>query len=213
MVPVQQLSLPEQVASQAELIVNSVQQTDYQFTDNIDVDRGIYDCDCNGFASLVLKRAAPGHYALLPKETDQERPRAFEYYVLFTSLNPDKPNGWRRIDFLRDADRGDMIAWRYQDVKKHHATGHVMIVAETPRADDSGTFSVRVYDSAHQAHLDDTRGNGERQSKTGVGSGVIKFKVDDEGRPAAFQFSPSDHFETFPIAIGRLEALPPESNS
>jgi len=33
-----ELSLAEQVAAQAEFIVNNLQQTDYQYTENIDVD-------------------------------------------------------------------------------------------------------------------------------------------------------------------------------
>ncbi|MGA7410220.1 MAG: hypothetical protein WBW33_07025 [Bryobacteraceae bacterium] len=58
MTPIPQLSLPQQLASQAEFIVNNLQQTDYQHTENIDEDRGVYDCDCNGFVSFVMERAA-----------------------------------------------------------------------------------------------------------------------------------------------------------
>ena len=39
------LSLSAQVAAQAEFIVSNLRQTDYQHTEHIDVDRGIYDCD------------------------------------------------------------------------------------------------------------------------------------------------------------------------
>ncbi|MGA7411724.1 MAG: hypothetical protein WBW33_14695 [Bryobacteraceae bacterium] len=52
-----QLSLPGQLASQAEFIVNNLQQTDYQHPENVDVDRGVYDCDCHGFVSFVMERA------------------------------------------------------------------------------------------------------------------------------------------------------------
>jgi hypothetical protein len=196
------------MATQAEFIVSNLQQTDYQHTENIDVDRGVYDCDCNGFVSFVMERAAPDHYAMIPKEANQLRPRAFEYYVFFSSLTPESTGGWHRINFLRDARRGDIIAWRFPKVEKGHDTGHVLIAAGTPTADDSGIFSLSVYDSAAQSHFDDTRGDGEGEFETGVGSGVITFKVDDTGRPAAFQFSPSDQFKTLPIAIGRVETLP-----
>jgi hypothetical protein len=204
-----QLSLLEQVAWQAEFIVNNLRQTDYQHIEHIDVDRGVYDCDCNGFVGFVLERAAPGHYALIPKETDQLRPRAFKYYEFFTSLTQHPVSGWRRVDFLRNVRRGDIIAWRFPHLEKDHNTGHVLLAAETPTVDDSGIFAVRVYDSAAQPHFDDTRGNDEGEFATGVGSGFIKFKVDDTGRPTAFQFAPSDHFKTLPIAIGRIEPLPP----
>ena len=36
------LSLPGQIATQAALMVNNVQQTDYQRSENIDVDFGIF---------------------------------------------------------------------------------------------------------------------------------------------------------------------------
>jgi hypothetical protein len=87
-------------------------------------------------------------------------------------------------------------------------TGHVLWAAETPVADGSGTFTLRVYDSAAEPHFDDTRGTGEGQFGTGVGSGFINIQVDDAGRPTAFQFAPSGGFTTLPIAIGRLEPLP-----
>ena len=208
MTPSAHLSLPEQMASQAELITNSLNQTDYQHVEKVDVDRGVYYCDCNGFVSFTMQRAAPAHYLMIPKEANQLRPRAFEYYVFFNSLTPESTGGWHRIDFLRDARRGDILGWRFPKVEKGHDTGHVVVVAETPTVDASGVFTVRVYDSAAQPHFDDTRGTGEGQFAKGVGSGLLKFKVDQAGRPTAFQFAPLDKFETLPIAIGRLEPLP-----
>src|SRR5450631_3626994 len=83
MTPIPRLSLSHQIAWQAEFIVDNLQQTDYQHTDNIAVDRGVYDCDCSGFVSFVLQRAAPDHYAMIPKEATQPRPRAFKYYEFF----------------------------------------------------------------------------------------------------------------------------------
>jgi hypothetical protein len=207
MTPMQQDLIREQIASQAEFVVDNLQQTDYQHTDNIDVDNGVYDCDCNGFVGFVLKNVAPAQYALVPKETNQSRPRAFKYYGFFASLTPESSGAWRRIDSLRHARRGDIIAWRFPRIEKDQNTGHVLIVAETPTADDSGSFSVRVYDSAAEPHFDDTRGSGPGQFPTGVGSGVINFVVDGAGRPTAYQFAPpaSAEFEYVQIAIGRAE--------
>jgi hypothetical protein len=202
-------AIPEQLAAQAEQIVNTVTQTDYQHVDNIDVAKGIYDCDCNGFVGFVLETVAPKHLALVPKEADESRPRAFKYYGFFASLTPRSPGGWRRIDLLKDARRGDIIAWRFPTIEKGQNTGHVVLLAETPTAADSGIFSVRVYDSAAEPHFDDTRGSESGQFPTGVGSGVINFIVDGEGRPIAYQFAPptSADFEYRPIAIGRAEPL------
>jgi hypothetical protein len=200
---------PAQIASQAQHIVDTLEQTDYQHHDKIDVDKGIYDCDCNGFVGFVLKNAAPAHFALVPKEETQSRPRAFKYYGFFASLTPESPGGWHRIDFLKDAHRGDIIAWRFPRIEKDANTGHVVFVAEKATVDESGVFSVRVYDSAKKPHFDDTRGTGQEQFPTGVGSGVIHFKVDGAGRPTAYQFSPptSADFDYVQIAIGRAEPL------
>ena len=209
MTPTQQNLVREQIASQAESIVNNIQQTDYQHTDNIDVDSGVYDCDCNGFVGFVLENAAPLHYEMVPKEANQPRPRAFKYFEFFASLTPESPGAWRRIDLLHDARRGDILAWRFPTIKKDQNTGHVVFLAETPTLNDSGFFSVRVYDSAAEAHFDDTRGNEPGEFPTGVGSGFINFKVDGAGRPTAYQFAPppSAEFEYVQIAIGRAEPL------
>jgi hypothetical protein len=203
MTPIPKLSLPQQIAWQAEFIVNNLQQTDYQHIENIDVDRGVYDCDCNGFVGFVLERAAPDHYAMIPIEPGQQRPRAYIYYEFFTS--PTLPGGWQQIAVLLNVRRGDIIAWRVAEIVEGQDTGHVFFVAETPTIVDPGVYAVRVYDSAAVAHYDDTRADGE----SGVGSGFINFQVDDTGAPTAFQFGPSqDQFLTLPIAIGRVEPLP-----
>jgi hypothetical protein len=77
MEPESELSLAGQVAEQAEFIVNSLQQTDYQYTENIDVDNGVYDCDCSQFANFVLSGTAPDHYATLVAAAAEPVPRAF----------------------------------------------------------------------------------------------------------------------------------------
>ncbi len=90
------------------------------------------------FVTFILERSAPLHYAMIPKEADQLRPRAIEYYDFFSSLTQQATGGWHRINFLRDARRGDIIAWRFPKILPHHDTGHVLIAAETPKADSSG---------------------------------------------------------------------------
>ena len=195
--------LAEELATTAEDIVNTLTQTVYQFAEHIDVARGVYDCDCNGFVGHVLKTVAPDHYALIPREADQLRPRAFEYFDFFASLTPESVGGWDRIDRLADAGRGDIVCWRFPEIRTGHNTGHVLYLAETPRMQQDGSFQVRIYDSAAQAHFDDTRATGK--FPTGVGTGFLNFRVDGEGRPIAFQFGPGEEFETFPIAVGRIE--------
>ena len=197
------------VASRAESIVDNLQETHYTHVEHIDVAAGVYDCDCSGFVGFVLQEVAPTHYGLIPFDGSEPRPRAFEYYDFFSSLTPESTGGWHQIDFLRDARRGDIMAWRLPEIQKGHDTGHVFFVAETPAMIDPGTFAVRVYDSARIPHYDDTRGNEAGEPASGVGTGFINFKVDDAGRPARFQFGPTEpDFVKLPIAVGRIEPLP-----
>jgi hypothetical protein len=201
------MSLSEQLASRAESIVTSLVHTDYQHHSKIDPDAGIYDCDCAGFVGFILNALAPQHYAKIPKEADQPRPRAFEYYMFFASLSQ-QAEGWRRIGFLGDARRGDMVSWRFPTIEAHQDTGHVVFVAATPTVDENGNFSLHVYDSAVKPHFDDTRGTEAGKFPNGVGVGTIRLKVDADGRPIAFLFAPPDtaQFSYLPIAIGRAEA-------
>jgi len=194
------------IASQAEFIVNNFTETEYTHDENIDVDTGVYDCDCSEFVGFVLGEVAPDHYALIANTAPPPRPLAFDYYTFFSKLTPESTGGWSRIDALRDARRGDPVAWRAPEIEPKHNTGHCFFLAETPVANDSGSFAVRVYDSAAAPHFDDTRADGE----TGVGTGFINFEVDGEGRPVAFQFGPSqetDSFISWEISIGRVGPL------
>jgi hypothetical protein len=156
---------------------------------------------------FVLEQIAHDHYALIAATAPPPRPLAFDYFAFFSNLTPESTSGWNRVDALRDARRGDVIAWRAPEIEPHHNTGHCFFLAATPATlNDSASFAVRVYDSAAAPHFDDTRATGE----TGVGTGFINFKVDGEGRPVAFQFGPSpdtDSFVSWEIAIGRLEPL------
>jgi hypothetical protein len=194
--------LPGELADQAQLIVDTLTETEYEYGGFIDPDAGIYDCDCNQFVECVLKELAPSHYALIPKEAKQPLPRAFEYYLYFSGLGT-QTSGWKQIVRLADARRGDILAWELPLVKGQD-TGHVVFLGDTPVEIEDGVWSVRVYDSADKPHFDDTRADGT----TGVGSGFIRFQVDDEGRPTGFMFSPAATvFEKRPIAIGRAEPL------
>jgi hypothetical protein len=49
-------TLTRQLAAKAESMVKNLDQTDYQQSENIDVDNGIYDCDCSSFADSLIER-------------------------------------------------------------------------------------------------------------------------------------------------------------
>jgi hypothetical protein len=197
----------QQVAAEGERILCNTRHTVYQHKTFVDVTTGTYDMDCSGYVGYVLGQIAPLHYHAIPKETHQDRPRAFEYPDFFSSLPPDGAHGWRRIDRLADARRGDIIGWSFGQILPHQDTGHVVIVADDPEPTADGALSVRVYDSSQVPHFDDTRGHGGDSPETGLGSGNILFRVNDAGKGIAFQFGPSDPFYFYPILIGRLEPL------
>jgi hypothetical protein len=202
------MTLRHQLAARAEEIVGNITQTDYRHVDNIDSGAGVYECDCSGFVGFVLSQVAQTHYREIVPEPGHARPRAFVYYDFFAALGSYSPGGWSRIDRLADADRGDVIAWRFPGIEVGEDTGHVLIVAQPAVIDRSGTYDVRVYDSTATPHFFDTRGDGAGQFPTGVGSGIIKFRVDADGWPISFLFTPpvSAVFSDLPIAIGRIEA-------
>jgi hypothetical protein len=131
------MTLPQDIAALAESIVNTLTQTDYQHVDKIDPASGVYDCDCNGFVAHLLRSAAPQNLAAIPIDTQpgssESRSRAFEYYDFFASLTARSTGGWSRINLLSDAGRGDVMAWRFPTIEPGVDTGHVVLLAETPR--------------------------------------------------------------------------------
>lgn len=195
--------LATQLALQAESIVATLKRTQYQYTELIDADAGIFDCDCNGFVGFILEGLAPKHYSAIPKEEAKPRPRAFEYVDFFNSITNSPQKQWQRIDRLADAQQGDILAWRQPQIVTGEDTGHVMFLAETPNAYGPGVYTVRVCDSAAVPHFKDTRGPGDDQFANGVGSGIINFRVNDVGEPTAFLFGPGAVYVTLAITIGR----------
>jgi hypothetical protein len=195
--------LAEQLALQAEFIVETLDETQYQYTESIDPEAGVYDCDCNGFVGFVLESLAPNHYAAIPREPAQPRPRAFAYVDFFNSLTQSPQPQWQKIERIADARQGDIMAWRFPRIVPGEDTGHVVFLAETPNPDGAGVFTVRVCDSAAAPHFRDTRGPGDDQFPNGVGSGVINFKANQQGEPTAFLFGPGAAYVTVAIAIGR----------
>jgi hypothetical protein len=73
-------------------------------------------------------------------------------------------------------------------------------VAAAPVLKTKGFYRVEVYDSSGIHHDDDSR----PEHTSGVGEGIITFRVNESGEPIAFQFNSRAHFHTEPIAIGRL---------
>jgi len=196
-------AIHDTVAAESKRIVDNVRYTDYRHHTEVDEFTGTYIMDCSGFVSYVLERVAPAHFAMIPKEVDQPRPRAFEFYEYFSALKAES-DGWHPIHRIAHVRKGDIISWRHLgSMELHKDTGHVLIVAQTPSVQADDVYSVSVYDSSDIPHNDDTR----RDGVTGVGMGEIKFRADCDGRPTSFQFKVRDLFYSYPIAMGRPEAF------
>jgi hypothetical protein len=194
------------VAAHAEWIVNNLVRTHYQYDAHIVPDLGVYDCDCNSFVAFVLERIAPAAFSFIPKETNQPLPRAFEYCLFFAGLDLHPLAEWSSIRSLLQVRRGDLLAWQSNSVNvPGKDTGHVAVAAGRPMMIEAGVVSLRVYDSAVTPHFEDTRGTGDGQPENGVGSGSIRFVMQDSGEPPAIQFGPSDPTRTpYRFSIGRL---------
>jgi hypothetical protein len=195
------LNRGENIADAAEQLIGEIRETHYQHQTNAIQSAGIYDMDCSGFVDFLLKRIAPEQYTDLPNEPGHTRPRAAIYFELFNGLPRNARRGWKSINRLVDAQRGDIIAWALTaSTQKPGDTGHVVIVAAPPVMTKKREYRVAVYDSSGIHHDDDSR----PKSTTGIGKGVITFEVDDQGVPVGFQFNSQAHFHQEPIAIGRL---------
>jgi hypothetical protein len=97
--------------------------------------------------------------------------------------------------------RGDIMTWLLVDhPEKGRDTGHVLLVAGAPKRGEDGKYEVKTYDSSDIPHNEDSR----QDRGTGVGSGMVKFGTDPNGRPTSFQFRVNDQFIPKPIAVARL---------
>lgn len=184
-------------------VLANIRETSYRHHSRVDPSNGIYQLDCSEFVSLMLERVAPEHYRKIPTETGHPQPRARMYFRFFDKLKLEPRTGWRPITKLSGVMPGDIVAWEKIRAGEQGDTGHVMIVAESPHRDQDGTFQVRVYDSSEIPHAEDSRPAGS----SGVGSGSVLFRVNENGAPVAFQFNSHSRWHSEPIAIARLEPM------
>lgn len=192
----------ERVLAEARRILANAKSSEYSHRTKVDEEAGSYALDCSGLATLVLRRAAPEHLAAIP-HPGRSRPRALEFHNAFAAAPADEKGakGWRRIERLLDAQPGDFIAWRKEEIKPGDSTGHIVLVDETPAEDKGGRVRVAVIDSTSSPHADDTRKDGAN----GLGRGVMWFDVGTEGRLLGYRWkSRNGALHEAPIAIGRV---------
>jgi hypothetical protein len=198
--------LRTQLFDEALQILQNLQQTKYVHADPTPeaASAGIFDTDCSGFVNYILGVVARNHLNQIPQSGSPTRSLAEDYYAFLSNLPNQISNGWRQIEYLADAQPGDLIAWPLP--LSSGDTGHVFVVAQQPIPLDSETMAVPAYDSSDILHYDDSRSPGPAQPRqTGVGSGTFHLTISADGIPTAFQFGPGDNVRSDSIAIGRIE--------
>ena len=189
------------IASEAELILSTVRHTDFVHEPAIDPDTRTYKLDAAAFVSTLLESAAPAALARIPTAADERYPGAGEYCEFFLTRSL---NGFVHVDHVREARRGDILAWSESKAARGTERGHVAVVAAPPKFDpEEKLWTMLVYDSSSAAHFDDSRHRGNT-FHPGVGAGALKLRADSKGAPVAVQIGPRSPFNKRKIAIGRV---------
>ena len=170
--------------------------------------------DCSGFVDLLLSRCYGYDRADYKKWFNSHRPSAARYHDAIV-----EQIGFSSIPRIHDVRPGDFLAVKY--LKRKDNTGHVMLVAETPRRmnpkkpliDRTEQWEVGVIDSSQSGHgPTDTRHKKGKNGKDhdGLGHGMVRIYANHDGDIAGFTWStlevsefkdPADE----PMVIGRLK--------
>jgi hypothetical protein len=170
--------------------------------------------DCSGFLNALLKHSYGLTDEQLSADLNAKRPLAKHYFAAI-----EEHHSFQAIDLLTQAQPGDIIAVRYKDSKPGENTGHVMLMAGTPRQRAAsepvvaGTiqWEVPVIDESESGHgLHDTRHLAEGGFRDGLGAGVLRIYTDRTGKIVGHSWSVTRKSklrsrEQRPLVIGRLE--------
>ncbi|MDQ1330914.1 MAG: hypothetical protein QG578_1179 [Thermodesulfobacteriota bacterium] len=166
--------------------------------------------DCSGFLTALFEKA----YSLTPDHFERwlgkRRPLAKNYHEAIVNRN-----GFTRIESIAEIEPGDIIAVRYPPGTRN--TGHVLIVAETPRErkasrpeiKGTGQWEITVIDSSESGHgKTDTRYMKGGIFCAGAGRGILRVYTDLKGRFAGYTWSTFGNSEYYdqtvrPLVIGR----------
>jgi len=150
---------------------------------HIDSSQGIYIVDCSGYVDHTLRVVYPNAYLSLVDSSGVDKPNTSHYYDFFTNLSND-PN-WSRVEDIEQLQPGDILVFRYKNMRGRSTGGHVMVVMDKPER-NGNDYLVSVADSAASGHSDDTR----RNHVSGIGIGSLLLKVDPKTRqPSAYAWT------------------------
>ncbi|UCG67214.1 MAG: hypothetical protein JSW12_09610 [Deltaproteobacteria bacterium] len=199
-------SSASRILYQAKQILSNLKSTHYSHKTDVNENSGSYILDCSALVCYILGRAAPGSLASIPVDPTHRHARAKNFYDTFSNApTTSAKNGWQRIVRLMDAEPGDLIAWRKDPVPQKGNTGHIVIVLEKPVKEKDGAIRIIALDSSRSGHAQGTRKKGD----SGVGVGIMWFRVDEAGAPIALHWSNRKRKpETYPIVIGRAIDIP-----
>lgn len=178
----------ERILEHVARIAANLRESRYNHATIVNEREGRYEFDCSGFATWVLRRAAPGAYSSILARSTNARPLARDYYweLARAPTGERTPRGVRRIARVDEAQAGDIVAWLKPAILKSPHTGHVGFLLESPRPvpEMPGAFLVRIVDASSYQHQDDDR---FESGRTGFGSGTILLVTDPEtGAPTAY---------------------------
>lgn len=172
-----------------ETLLVEMNESKYQHTTEIDEKTGVWNCDCSGLMGHILRRHFPEAYLHVdgPTRPERTRPLAANFCETFIATGEKNTKGipWKRIIKVIDLRPGDLFAWKSLKIVKGKSTGHVLMIAGTPKLDDNGLYRVRVVDSTRGLHANDSR----TQETLGVGSGDIWLSADKDGNLNGFKNS------------------------
>ncbi len=170
--------------------------------------------DCSGFLDGLLMHSYGYDSDQFKKWFDSHHPSARRYHDAIV-----EEHGFTHITELRNVRPGDILAVKY--LKRDDNTGHVMLVAGTPRRMQpkkplvEGTFQweVPIIDSSETGHgPSDTRhhkGAGGKDHQ-GLGEGVLRIYTDRQDKVVGFTWSALERSEfkgadDEHLVIGRLK--------
>lgn len=178
---------PARVLEVLSQIEASLTSSRYTPNTRVDAKAGVYEFDCSGMASWVLRRATPGAWQGVRQRSATGRLVARDFVRHIASVREGKPSwAWERVGRISDARPGDVVAWLKPAGWNSNVTGHVGFVMSTPEPSRlvPGGYLVRFADASRYRHQDDSRANTDRD---GFGVGTILLVGDPEtGAPVAY---------------------------
>ncbi len=167
-------SIKEGLVGFVDSTINTLRYSAYQLGGTrFDTSNGVYILDCSSYVDRILQNVYPQAYSNLVSNTGSDKPTTHDFYEFFNDLPNHSVHYWDRINQVNQLQAGDIIVFRYSNnIKKNRRGGHVMVVMDKPIANKTGSFDIRVTDSAPSGHSKDTRPS--RTSGIGVGNLLLK---------------------------------------